>query len=151
MNDVNIIEKIHFTNELWVFIIPAVLMAVDILTGSLNAWAKHDFKSFKMRQGLVKKCGELIILALGEMFTIGMGLPKYLIIGISAYIIFMELISVCENLDKMGVPIPKFISKALSDAQHKIEDSAKDKLKDGEKDDSDTTDGNDGGNESDKG
>lgn len=140
MNEINILEKIHFANELWVFIIPAVLMAVDIFTGSLNAWAKHDFKSFKMRQGLVKKCGEILILGLGEMFTIGLGLPNYLITGISAYIIFMELISICENFVKMGVPVPKFIRKALSDAQHKIEEEAEDKLKDGEKDES-------GGNE----
>jgi phage-related holin len=34
----------------------------------------------------------------------------------------MELISICENLDKMGVPIPKFISKALADAQKKLEE-----------------------------
>lgn len=151
MNEINILDKIHFANELWVFIIPCVLMVVDIFTGSLNAWAKHDFKSFKMRQGLVKKCGEIVILALGEMFTIGLGLPTYLITGVSAYIIFMELISVCENLDKMGVPIPKFIRKALSDAQHKLEEKAEEKVKDGEKDDSDTADGTDGGNESDKG
>jgi len=117
-----ILESVKFVNEVWVFVIPGILMAIDILTGSLNAWAKRDFKSFKMRQGLVKKCGEVTILGIGELFTIGMILPTYIMSGISFYIIFMELISICENLQKMGVPIPKFIKKALSDTEKAFED-----------------------------
>lgn len=117
-----VLESVKFVNEIWVFMIPGILMAIDILTGSLNAWAKRDFKSYKMRQGLVKKCGEVIILGIGELFTIGMILPTYIMSGISFYIIFMELISICENLQKMGVPIPKFIKKALSDTEKALED-----------------------------
>lgn len=117
-----VLESVKFVNEVWVFMIPGILMAIDILTGSLNAWAKRDFKSFKMRQGLVKKCGEVTILGIGELFTIGMILPTYIMSGISFYIIFMELISICENLQKMGVPIPKFIKKALSDTEKALED-----------------------------
>ena len=116
-----VLESVKFVNETWVFMIPGILMAIDILTGSLNAWAKQDFKSYKMRQGLVKKCGEVTILGIGELFTIGMILPTYIMSGISFYIIFMELISICENLQKMGVPIPKFIKKALSDTEKALE------------------------------
>lgn len=121
-NLTNFLENVKFVNEVWVFMIPGILMAVDILTGSLNAWAKRDFKSYKMRQGLVKKCGEVTILGIGELFTIGMILPTYIMSGVSFYIIFMELISICENLQKMGVPIPKFIKKALSDTEKALED-----------------------------
>lgn len=117
-----VLESVKFVNEIWVFVIPGILMAIDILTGSLNAWAKQNFKSYKMRQGLVKKCGEVTILGIGELFTIGMILPTYIMSGISFYIIFMELISICENLQKMGVPIPKFIKKALSDTEKALED-----------------------------
>lgn len=133
-----VLESVKFVNEVWVFMIPGILMAVDILTGSLNAWAKRDFKSYKMRQGLVKKCGEVTILGIGELFTIGMILPTYIMSGVSFYIIFMELISICENLQKMGVPIPKFIKKALSDTEKALEDkesvdSKKEDTDDGEK------------------
>ena len=121
-NLTNFLENVKFVNEVWVFMIPGILMAVDILTGSLNAWAKKDFKSYKMRQGLVKKCGEVTILGIGELFTIGMILPTYIMSGVSFYIIFMELISICENLQKMGVQIPKFIKKALSDTEKALED-----------------------------
>lgn len=117
-----VMENVKFVNEVWVFVIPGILMAIDILTGSLNSWSKGDFKSYKMRQGLVKKCGEVTILGIGELFTIGMILPTYIMSGISFYIIFMELISICENLQKMGVPIPKFIRKALSDTEKALEE-----------------------------
>lgn len=137
-NFTNILDKVKFANEIWVFIIPGVLMAIDILTGSLNAWAKSNFKSFKMREGLVKKCGEITILAIGQLFTIGLVLPTYIMSGISFYIIFMELISICENLQKMGVPIPKFIKKALDDTEKALEEK--------ESVDSKKEDTDDGGN-----
>lgn len=121
MNENFTLENLRFANELWIFIVPSVLMAFDIITGSLNAWAKKDFKSLKMRQGLVKKCGEISILAIGTIFKFGFGLPWYLVGGLALYIIVMELISICENLDALGVPIPKFISKALANARKKYE------------------------------
>ena len=142
MNEISYsLDNLRFANEFWIFIVPAILMAIDVITGSINAWAKGDFKSFKMRTGLVKKCGEIVILGVGTLFKFAFGLPWYVLAGIAMYIIFMELISICENLDKMGVPIPKFISKALNNAKDKIEEG-------GEKDGSDDTDNsgsNDGG------
>lgn len=140
MSEYNVVEELRFANELWIFLVPAILMAIDVITGSINAWANKDFKSLKMRQGLVKKSGEITILMIGTLFKFAFGLPWYIVAGVAFYIIFMELISICENLDKMGVPIPKFISKALSSAQKQLEDKAEKKLKDGEKDES-------GGNE----
>lgn len=136
MSEFNFVEQLRFANELWIFLVPTILMAIDVITGSINAWAKKDFKSFKMRQGLVKKCGEITILMIGTLFKFAFGLPWYVVAGVAFYIIFMELISICENLDKMGVPIPKFISKALSTAQKQLEDEAEKKVKDGEKDES---------------
>ena len=122
MENLDFLRDIKFTNETWMIIIPLILMAFDIATGSLNAWVKKDFKSFKMREGLVKKVGELFVLAIGEIFTIGISFPKYVMWFLSIYIIVMELVSICENLKKMGVPIPKFISKALSNAQDKLDE-----------------------------
>jgi len=44
--------------------------------------------------------------------------------GISLYIIYMELMSICENAKKMGAPLPGFVSKVLDtvDATLKEED-----------------------------
>ena len=127
MND--IFNKITFANDFWVMMLPAILMALDIITGFVNAWAKNDIRSSAMRQGLARKFGELVIIAIGQLFFYGVGLPKYIVAGISTYIILMELISICENLKKLGVPIPKFISRALASAEKQIDDLGDDEEK----------------------
>lgn len=116
-----IISNTNFRDSNWVLIIPSVLMVVDFLTGLFNAWATGHLKSFKMREGLNHKVGELAILFMGELFTYGMQLPSIFIHCVSLYIIFMEVVSIFENLDKMGVPIPKFVKKALRNASYKLE------------------------------
>ena len=108
------LNNFHFTNELWVLIMPVALMAIDFFTGLLYAWSTSTFQSKKMRSGLTKKVGEIAILVIGELFSYGMRIPPVIMAGISAYIIFMEFMSVMENLKKMGVPIPGFISKVLN-------------------------------------
>ena len=116
----NIIKEIHFDNLLWLLLIPVAMMAIDIVTGLINAWATNSFQSARMRTGLAKKCGEIIIILIGMMFTYGMNLPKYILTGIAIYIIFMELMSVMENLKKLGVPIPAFISKVLNNVDETL-------------------------------
>ena len=108
------LENFHFRNEVWILIIPVALMAIDFLTGLLYAWSAETFKSKKMRSGLTKKVGEIAILVIGELFSYGMRIPGVIMSGISAYIIFMEFMSIMENLKKMGVPIPGFIAKVLN-------------------------------------
>lgn len=108
------LSNFKFTNELWILILPVSLMGIDFLTGLLYAWSTSTFKSKKMRSGLTKKVGEIAILVIGELFSYGMRIPPVIMAGISAYIIFMEFMSIMENLKKMGVPIPGFISKVLN-------------------------------------
>lgn len=89
-------------------------MIIDFLTGIIHAWAIGHLKSYKMREGLMKKFAEVSVLAVGVLFEYGLCLPTYVLSCFSIYIIFMELVSICENLKKMGMPIPKFIEKAFS-------------------------------------
>lgn len=115
-----LLDNFHFTNELWAVMIPIILMGIDILTGIINAWIKKELKSSKLREGLAKKFGEISVIVIGEIFVIGFGLSNFLADGISLYLIIMELISVCENLEKIGVPIPKFIKNALAQTNEGI-------------------------------
>ena len=114
MDIVTFLNNFQFRNELWILILPVSLMAIDFITGLLYAWSTNTFKSKKMRSGLTKKVGEIAILVIGELFSYGMRIPPIIMAGISAYIIFMEFMSIMENLKKMGVPIPGFISKVLN-------------------------------------
>ena len=114
MDIIVFLSNFKFTNEVWVLILPVSLMAIDFFTGLLYAGSTSTFKSQKMRSGLTKKVGEIAILVIGELFSYGMGIPPFNMAGISAYIIFMEFMSIMENLKKMGVPIPGFIAKVLN-------------------------------------
>lgn len=117
-------------------LLPFILMVLDFLTGITHAWATGHLKSYKMRDGLNKKVGEICILLVGYIFTWTINAPKYLMIGLTIYIVIMELISLSENLDKMGVPLPKPLRKALRNAEYKaIEGEKKEDKKEGEKND----------------
>ena len=122
-----LVSTFNFTNTTWTIILPIILMAIDVLTGVINAWIKGEIKSSILRKGLGKKIGEIVVLAIGELFLIAMSLPMVILNGISLYIIVMELISICENLEKLGVPIPNFVKKALASTEEKINEDDKDK------------------------
>lgn len=121
-----ILNNLKFTSDFWLVMLPSILMALDVATGFINAWAKNIIQSSIMRQGLARKFGELTVIAIGQLFFYGLGLPKYCVGFISFYIILMELVSIAENLDKLGVPIPKFIKKVLSNANKKIDEIGED-------------------------
>lgn len=122
MNSVeNILTNFHFVNEFWGLIAPCIMMAIDFLTGTIYAWSAKTFQSKKMRSGLSKKVGELAIIVIGEVLSFSLGLPRYIMTGISLYIIIMELMSIFENLDKMGVPVPKFIRDVINNVSDSID------------------------------
>ena len=126
MEDIyTLISQFHFRNELWVLFIPLGLMGIDILTGIIKAWAKNDFQSAIMRAGLAKKAGEIMILVVGELISFGLNIPDIVMNGISFYIIFMEIMSILENVDELGVPIPKFVKDAINNANEQLQHGPK--------------------------
>lgn len=118
------LSKVDFTSNQWKFLLPIVMMGIDFLTGIIYAWAFGHLKSYKMREGLMKKFAECVVLMVGFVFECAISLPHYILSLFSFYIVFMESVSICENLKKMGIPIPKFIEKAFRSIDlEKIADS----------------------------
>lgn len=115
------VEQFRFRNELWVLFIPLGLMAVDVLTGIIKAWAHNDFQSAIMRAGLAKKAGEIMILVVGELMAYGLMLPNVIMNCVSFYIIFMEIMSILENADELGIPIPKFVKDVINNVDDKLQ------------------------------
>lgn len=136
--DINELYNSMITAEHFrVLLVPFVLMVLDFLTGVSHAWATGHLKSYKMREGLNRKFAEICIIAIGVLFRWAINLPDYIVIGLTIYVLIMELVSISENLDKMGVPLPKWIQKALRNAEYKIqnENLNSNEKKDGETDD----------------
>lgn len=117
-------SDVQFTNAYWVLFLPCALMALDVLTGVTHAWMTGHLKSYRMREGLGRKAGELTILVMGALFTAAISLPPYIMGFFSLYIVVMELVSICENLKKLGIPIPKFIDRALGNIENKIQNGS---------------------------
>lgn len=108
-----IIKNINFTNHWWAIATPMILIILDVLTGLIIAWRNGDFKSAKMRTGLSKKFGELIYVLVGILtkFALGTDLIMYFAVG---YICLMEISSLLENCDKLGVPISPKLKEKLN-------------------------------------
>ena len=108
-----IMQNIHFTNLWWAILAPMLLIIIDVLTGVVIAWKNNDFESAKMRAGLSKKFGELVYVLVGILtkFALGTELILYFTVG---YICFMEISSLAENCDKLGVKMPDKLKEKLN-------------------------------------
>ncbi len=111
-----IINNINFTSIWWAIATPLILIILDVLTGLIIAWRNGDFKSAKMRAGLSKKFGELIYVLVGILtkFALGTELIMYFAVG---YICLMELSSLAENCDKLGVKMPSKLKEKLNNKE----------------------------------
>lgn len=116
-----VFKELHFQSMLWLLLLPSATMAIDVVTGLMGAWVRKDFQSVKMRRGLAKKAGELLVILIGILFTYGMGVPDAILSCISLYIILMELMSIVENLDQLGVPLPKAFKDAVNNVGQSLQ------------------------------
>lgn len=109
----SIINKIQFTHRYWVLLLPLILMSADIVTGWIQATINGTWDSTKMRTGLFRKSGEMLVIILAWAISIAINIPVDIAAWIAIYICIMEVISVCENLDQAGVPMPVWITRKL--------------------------------------
>ena len=117
---IEVLQNFRFRNEWWVLILPISLMAIDVVTGLLKAFVTKTFQSSVLRAGGCKKAGEVAVLGVGELFTCALVLPDYVMIMVSTYIVFMEIMSIIENVDKLGVPIPAFVRDVVNNVDDQL-------------------------------
>ena len=107
------LEGITFTHRYWILLLPLILMAADIITGWIQATINGTWDSTKMRKGLYRKSGELLVIVITYAVSVAISLPFDAAAFVAGYIIVMEILSVCENLNQAGLPIPTWIVKRL--------------------------------------
>lgn len=102
-------------------------IGVDFVTGSIMAIKAGDFTSTKMREGLYRKFGSILIIVMSLLinyaqryFSLGINVDVNL--AVESYIILMEITSIIENVGKINPNIlPEKIKKILG----KFEDRKK--------------------------
>lgn len=101
-------------------IVLMVMMIIDYLSGMSVAWSEGTLSSKVGAKGIVKKVGymALIVVAMGVDYLIYSGIAAANIeVGynmwfgllVAVWLIINEMISILENLSKVGVPVPKFL------------------------------------------
>ena len=105
-------------------IILVFVMAADYLTGLVSAWINAELSSRKGLFGIIKKLCYLFAIAAAMgidwliysgMTQIGIQLDYTIFFGVlvTIWLIINEIISILENLAKIGVPLPKFLVNVI--------------------------------------
>jgi len=131
------LKEITFTSRYWILLLPAILMAADIITGWLQATINESWDSTKMRKGLFRKSAELMVIFVAYAIDVAIKLPVDIPAFIAGYIVVMEILSVCENLDQAGLPVPTWITRRLGKVAQDLseDDPFGDDTKEGDKKD----------------
>lgn len=107
------LRNISFTHRYWILFLPLFLMAADVVTGWIQATINETWDSSKMRVGLYRKSGELLVIIIAYVVYAAISLPVDVPAFIAGYIIVMEIISVAENLEEAGLPVPRWVTRRL--------------------------------------
>ena len=107
------LRNISFTHRYWILFLPLFLMAADVITGWIQATINETWDSSKMRVGLYRKSGELLVIIIAYVVYSAISLPVDVPAFIAGYIIIMEIISVAENLEEAGLPVPRWVTRRL--------------------------------------
>ncbi len=118
-------NALSFTSDKWVWIAPLGMIVIDIILGLAVAYKEKKLKSSTMRKGLAKKVGELSAIGVTALLSFSFGLPFNVVRFMSAYVVGIELLSVFENLDLLGVKLPTFVSSSVNNIVDNMKDEGK--------------------------
>ena len=104
--------------------VPAAVMIIDYATGIAAAWSCKLLSSRVGVKGIVKKVAYLALVAVGmvvdylissALLRVGVDIQINYCFGmmISVWLIINELLSILENLGKLGIPLPDFLLRAI--------------------------------------
>ena len=101
------------------------VMIADYITGMTAAWHEGKINSRKGAAGIVRKLGYFMLICVGigcdyillsTMEKLGHNTQDVFTISllITIWLILNELISILENLAKIDVPIPEFLTRLIN-------------------------------------
>lgn len=113
MNLEEFIMNLNFNTIGWQVIATLIFILADILTGFVSAVINKNVDSQKMREGLLRKMLLIIVIALAFIVQYAFFNMEVISKVVCLYIIFMEVVSILENLTKAGIDFGK-ISELLN-------------------------------------
>jgi toxin secretion/phage lysis holin len=117
-------------------LILCLVMLLDYLTGVHAAFVRHELSSRTGLIGILKKLSYLAMVAVACVIdylvaTVGAQLGTVIAVQfvgqlVVFWLILNELISILENVQKVGGPVPPFVAKLLQHLRGKVEESLPD-------------------------
>lgn len=103
------------------------MIGFDIIIGLIKAFTTHSYESSLMREGLFHKLGEIlcfIFAVICDMTLPAMGiiLPVSITGAVAAYLVFMEIGSVVENIGVMNPQLGKYLALVFAKVKHPDEE-----------------------------
>lgn len=90
-----------------------ILVIFDWLTGWAAAWINGDLKSRVGYYGIARKVGIFAMVMIAHMIDVVLGDSYFFRDAVIFFYLANELLSVVENLGRMGVPLPDVIMNAV--------------------------------------
>ena len=101
-----------------------IAMIIDYITGMISAWHSSELSSKKGIFGIIKKTSYLALVCVGMgvdwliysgLNQAGISTENSVFFGVlvTIWLIINELISILENLEAIGVPMPAFLIKIV--------------------------------------
>jgi len=109
-------------------------MIIDYATGMTAAFYNAELSSKKGIKGIIKKVGYLALVAAAmildwlisqglQQINVNMNYSVFFAVLVAVWLIINELISVLENLSRMGVPIPNFLKNLINRLKTTVDES----------------------------
>lgn len=128
------------TSAFGVLIIPILLLVfcnvVDYATGiAASKYRNEPIDSYKGAKGIFKKVAMWLLICVGVVIdqliaytvkNIGIMLPFNFMIGciVAIWLVCNEVISILENINDIGVPLPPFLMPIVSRLKSKVESAS---------------------------
>lgn len=114
-------------------IVLIAVMLLDYVTGMVAAYIRAELSSRKGIIGILKKLGYFALVCVGisvdyilysALQQLGISNEITMLFGliVTVWLIINELISILENLAKIDVPIPNFLTKIIKKLKTTVED-----------------------------
>lgn len=116
-----------------VVLVLTAVMIIDYTTGIIKAGMAGTLNSTKGANGFVKKLMYIVTVAVAcvadymitytaQQFGWDFSTQAYFAILVAVWLIVNEAVSIIENLDEIGVPMPAFLGKIFQRVKGKVEE-----------------------------
>lgn len=119
----NLFSVLYQTFSSDYFIVAVVLILLDFTTGLLKSFINHNTNSSIGLKGFSKHFGVLlVIITIISIYFFDSNLyTSFSLYTFVIYLYIFYLISIIENLDEIGVPIPTYIKNLINNEKDKID------------------------------